>query len=173
MAKALTVKIKDVPDNGRPETYIGAIGRFQFNTDLAPTKAKTGDPMTLTLTLTGQGSFDRATMPDLTKIPQIAENFKVYEATEQTKGDQRRFTCALRPLAAGIKEFPPVAVSYFDVQAEKYVTLTSAPIPIDIEKADKLAGATSSQHRIVCRRDRKIWRRARKEYTRTSPTPAN
>ncbi|MGA2799257.1 MAG: BatD family protein [Thermoguttaceae bacterium] len=140
LAKALTVKIKDVPEQGRPETYIGAIGHFQFEADLAPRKARTGDPMTLTLTLSGQGSLDRATMPDLAKIPQIAENFKIYEATEQTKGDQRQFTCSLRPLEAGIKEFPPVAVSYFDVQDEKYVTLTSLPIPIEIEKADKLAG---------------------------------
>ncbi len=140
VAKALVVKIKDVPEEGRPDTYIGAIGQFHFDADLAPRKAKTGDPMTLTLTLSGQGSLDRATMPDLMKIPQIAENFKVYEPTEQTKVNQRRFTCGLRPLAVGIKEFPPLAVSYFDVQEEKYVTLTSPPIPIDIEKADKLAG---------------------------------
>ncbi len=140
VAKALTVKIKDVPEQGRPETYIGAIGRFQFDADLAPRKAKTGDPMTLTLTLSGSGSLDRATMPDLSKIPQIARNFKIYEATQQTKGDRRQFTSSLRPLEAGIKEFPPVAVSYFDVQDEKYVTLTSPPIPIEIEKADKLAG---------------------------------
>ena len=31
-------------------------------------------------------------------------------------------------------------VSYFDVQAEKYITLTSPPIPIEVEKADALAG---------------------------------
>jgi hypothetical protein len=140
VAKTLTVKIKDVPEEGRPETYIGAIGRFQFDADLAPRKARTGDPMTLTLTLSGQGSLDRATMPDLSKIPRIANNFKIYEATEQTKGDQRQFTCSLRPLESGIKEFPPVTLSYFDVQDEKYVTIASQPIFIDIEKADKLAG---------------------------------
>jgi hypothetical protein len=140
VAKALSVKIKDVPEEGRPENYIGAIGRFRFEADLAPRKAKTGDPMTLTLTLSWQGTLDSATAPDLAKIPQIANNFKIYEATEQTKGDQRRFTCSLRPLEAGIKEFPAVAVSYFDVQDEKYVTLASQPMPIEIEKADKLAG---------------------------------
>jgi hypothetical protein len=140
VAKALTVKIKDVPEEGRPENYIGAIGRFRFDVDLAPRKAKTGDPMTLTLTLSGQGTLDSTTAPDLAKIPQIANNFKIYESTQQTKGDQRQFTCSLRPLEAGIKEFPAVAVSYFDVKDEKYITLASQPIPIDIEKADKLAG---------------------------------
>jgi hypothetical protein len=140
LAKPLLIKMKDVPDEGRPENYIGAIGRFRFEADLAPRKAKTGDPMTLTFTLTGQGTLDSATAPDLAKIPQIADNFKIYEPTEQTKGDQRRFTCGLRPLVAGIKEFPAVPVSYFDVRDEKYVTISSQPIPIEIEKADKLAG---------------------------------
>jgi hypothetical protein len=140
VAKAFTVKIKDVPEEGRPNTYTGAIGRFKFDADLAPRKAKTGDPMTLTLTLSGQGSLDKAAMPDLSKIPGIADKFKIYEPTEQTKGGRREFTCSLRPLEAGIKEFPSVAISYFDVQAEKFVTLESPPIPIDIEKADKLAG---------------------------------
>ncbi len=88
VAKALLVNIKDVPEEGRPENYIGAIGRFQFDADLAPRKAKTGDPMTLTLTLSGQGTLDSITAPDLSNIPQIADNFKIYEATEQTKGNR-------------------------------------------------------------------------------------
>lgn len=140
VAKALLVNIKDVPEEGRPESYIGAMGRFQFEADLAPRKAKTGDPMTLTLTLSGQGTLEGVNAPDLSKIPQIAENFKIYEATEQSKSDRRQFTYSLRPLEAGIREFPAVTVSYFDVQQEKYVTLSSPPIPIEIEKADKLAG---------------------------------
>jgi hypothetical protein len=149
VAKTLSVNIKDVPEEGRPDNYIGAIGRFQFSADLAPHKAKTGDPMTLTLTLSGQGTLDSVTAPDLTKIPQIADKFKIYEATEQTKGNEKQFTYGLRPLESGIKEFPPVAVSYFDVQDEKYVTVSSAPIPLEIKKADRLAsreisGATNS-----------------------------
>ena len=129
-----------MPEEGRPDNYIGAIGRFRFGAELAPLKAKTGDPMTLTLTLSGQGALDNAAAPDLSKIPEVAENFKIYEATEQTKGDQRQFTYSVRPLKEGIHEFPAVSVSYFDMDQEKYVTLASAPIAIDVEKADQLAG---------------------------------
>jgi len=63
VAKALVVKIKDVPEDGRPENYIGAIGRFQFDADLAPRKARTGDPMTLTLALSGQGTSEYSFWP--------------------------------------------------------------------------------------------------------------
>ncbi|HEY4760359.1 MAG TPA: BatD family protein, partial [Thermoguttaceae bacterium] len=139
VAKPLLVNIKDVPEEGRPDTYIGAIGSFQFSAELAPHKAKTGDPMTLTLTLSGQGTLDSTLAPDLSKIPEIAKNFKIYEATEQTKGNQRLFTYSLRPLESGIEQFPPVTISYFDIEQEKYVTLASSPISVQIEKADALA----------------------------------
>jgi hypothetical protein len=139
-AKPLSVKIKDVPEEGRPDTYVGAIGQFKFDADLTPRKAKTGDPMTLTLAFTGEGTLSGITAPDVAKIPGIAKNFKIYEATDQTKGDRKQFTYSLRPLEAGIKEFSAVDVSYFDVRDEKYVTLTSPPMPVQIEKADKLAG---------------------------------
>ncbi len=139
VAKTLLVNIKDVPEEGRPDNYIGAIGRFKFGADLMPRRAKTGDPMTLTLTLSGEGTLASVAAPDLTQNPQVAKNFKIYEATEQTKGNQRQFTYSLRPLEAGIGEFPALTVSYFDVQEEKYVTLSTPPMAIDIEKADKLA----------------------------------
>jgi hypothetical protein len=140
VAKPLTVKIKDVPEEGRPDNFIGAIGRFKFDADLAPRKARTGDPMTLTLSFSGEGTLDSITAPGLSRVPQVAKNFKIYEATEQSKGDRKQFTYSLRPLESGIKEFPALAFSYFDVQSEKYVTLSSRPIPIEIEKADALAG---------------------------------
>ncbi|MGW8256284.1 MAG: BatD family protein [Thermoguttaceae bacterium] len=139
VAKQLLVNIKDVPEEGRPENYIGAIGQFDFEANLEPKKAKTGDPMTLTLTIDGQGTLDSAVAPDLTKIPRIAEKFKIYEATSETKGKRRQFTYSLRPLQAGLREFPSIKIAYFDPKAEKFVTLASSPIPIEIEKADKLA----------------------------------
>ena len=140
VAKPLTVVVKDVPIEGRPESYIGAIGKFKLAATLTPLKVKTGDPMTLTLSLTGEGAWDGVSPPALGKISAIADHFKIYEATEQTKGNRREFTYSLRPLDAGIAEFPAVPISYFDVEADRYVTLHSEPIPIEVTKAVRLAG---------------------------------
>jgi hypothetical protein len=139
VAKALHVAIKDVPSQGRPDSYCGAIGRFEVSATLTPRKAKTGDPMTLTLTLTGQGTLDAAAAPDLTRIPALAGKFKIYDATEQTKGRGRQFTYSLRPLDAAVTEFPSIPVSYFDVGQERFVTLHTEAMPIEISRADVLA----------------------------------
>ncbi len=126
--------------DGRPESYIGAVGRFRLSAKLSPQQVKTGDPMTLVLALSGEGALESAKAPDLSKNPAIAKNFKIYDATEQTKDGVRRFTYSLRPLTAEIKEFPPIEASYFDVQTERFDTLRTDPIPLEITAADKLAG---------------------------------
>jgi len=139
VAGRIEVNVKDVPLEGRPDTYTGAVGQFRLSGDLNPKRAKVGDPMTLTLVLTGKGTLESVSAPDLGRVAAIAKRFKVYEATEQIKGDSCRFSYSLRPREEGIKEFPPVALSYFDVQAERYVTLQTDPIPITVTEASRLS----------------------------------
>lgn len=141
VAKPVSVVVKDVPIEGRPDCYVGAIGKFDFTASLTPKKVKTGDPMTLTLTMTGEGAWDAVSPPAIGKTAAIADHFKIYDATEQSKGNRREFTYSLRPLDAGITEFPAVPVAYFDVDSDKYVTIETDPIAIDVTKAVKLSGS--------------------------------
>ena len=152
VAHPLVVTVKDVPAQGRPESYIGAIGQFSVASDLVPTQAKVGDPMTLTLTLQGQGTIELAEAPDLTKIPEVVDQFRVYEATEETRGGHRQFTYSIRPLRAGQTMFPPVALSYFDVEQEKYLTLQTEPISLAISEAEQLTGDDISVATAALRR---------------------
>lgn len=140
VAEPLTMTVKEPPLDGRPADYTGAIGRFAIAAQLSPTKAKVGDPMTLTLTLRGEGTRDAVRPPDLEAIPEVAESFKVYDATEQDAGEARQFTYSLRPLKEGTASFPPVGMTYFDVDREEYVSLNTKPIPLEIGTAEVLSG---------------------------------
>jgi hypothetical protein len=135
VAKPLVVEVLDVPKSGQPDCYNGAIGVFQLSAKLAPTRARTGDPMTLTLSLEGEGTLDNATPPDLKQIPAIAKRFSIYDATQHSKGSERQYIYSIRPLDADVHEFPAVPVAYFDVDAKKYVTIESKSIPIEVTKA--------------------------------------
>ena len=144
LARPVTVTVKNVPVQNRPDSYIGAIGQFQpprgsFRAKLHPKKASVGDPMTLTLTLSGKGSLENASPPDLKRVREISEQFKVYEPTEEGQGNQREFIYSLRPRKQGIKEFPPVPIAYFDPDAEKYVPLKTRAIPIEVTEAARQA----------------------------------
>ncbi len=138
-SKPLTILVKDVPRNGRPESYIGAIGHFRLDAELTPRKSKVGDPITFTLVLSGSGSLAAVKPPDLCTAPAVAGRFKVYEATQKTDSDTARFVYSLRPLSEGDEPFPAVKASYFDVDKGRYATLQSEPIPISITKAEQLS----------------------------------
>jgi len=139
IAKPVAVTVRDIPLDGRPASYNGAIGQFQIESQLAPTKAKVGDPMTLTLTVRGQGTLDALTAPRLEDISEVAGHFRIHEGTEESDDEMRRFTYSLRPLDAGIERFPPVEMSYFDVDREEYVTLKTAEIPVEVGIAEELS----------------------------------
>ena len=139
VAKPIVVTVKDVPLDGRPDSYIGLVGTFRAQVELEPKQSKVGDPMTLSIELSGSGTFANAVAPDLKRIPEVVNRFKVYEATEEIKNDRCRFTYGLRPQAADIGEFPSIPLSYFDVETERYVTLETEPIPVQIMKTDHLS----------------------------------
>lgn len=139
VAKPVQVVVKDVPLLGRPDSYIGAVGQFQVSADLSPTQAQVGDPMTLTITLRGEGTLENAIEPDLNRIAEITERFKVYEATSRTEGNTKQFTYSLRPKQSGTEPFPEIPVAYFDVDQEKYVELATKAIPIEVTQAERLS----------------------------------
>ncbi|MCA9119293.1 MAG: BatD family protein [Planctomycetaceae bacterium] len=138
-AKPVIVRVKDVPTEGRPESYTGAIGRFEIGADVSPQTAKVGDPVTLTLWLRGQGTLENVLAPKLDGIANFDKHFKIYEATEETRDDSREFTYSLRPKSVDASEIPSIPISYFDVDRESFVTLQTDPIPISVTAADRMA----------------------------------
>lgn len=138
-AKPVYVQVNEVPSLGRPSSYVGAVGQFQVEAELTPWRARVRDPLTLKITLRGKGAFEKATPPKLDALPDIDEEFQVYDDAQQRSGsDFTEFTYSLRPLRAGIKAFPSIPVAYFDVEQEKYVVLQTEPIPLEISAADPL-----------------------------------
>lgn len=137
-ASAVTITVKEPPAEGRPTSYVGVVGRFDARADIAPRDAKIGDPLTLTLTLSGAGSLESAAAPKLDQVADIARRFKLYEATQQADASGCRFTYSLRPLVAGSEPFPAVPLAYFDPDAEKYAVVHTEPVPLRVSAADRL-----------------------------------
>ncbi|MDD2599956.1 MAG: BatD family protein [Kiritimatiellae bacterium] len=139
---AVTVRVTPPPDQGRPEYFIGSVGRnmlatAQFDTTLC----KVGDPLTLTLEITGDISITNLRTPTLSLQPDLTRNFRIYDENVKTetlpKG--KRFTYRVRPTVAGTLEFPPIKIAYYDSDARAYKTITTAPLPIQAEATTQVA----------------------------------
>lgn len=143
LAKPVTVTVTDVPQENRPADYIGAFGVLRWDVNLTPQKAKVGDPLTLTLCLSGEGSMANVRPLDLSVNPDVAANFRVHmPPTEEVNERSCIFTYTIRPQRSGEMVFPPISVSVFDVSTERFVSLQSLPIPLEIADSETVQSAT-------------------------------
>ena len=64
-SESVTLNAKPLPPNA-PSGFSGAIGTFTMAVDAKPKSVQAGDPITVTATISGRGSFDRMNGPVLT-----------------------------------------------------------------------------------------------------------
>jgi hypothetical protein len=130
-----SIDIKPLPTAGRPATFSGAVGDFTLATSAQPNKARTGDPISMKVEIKGLGNFDRIEKPALINT----EGWRTYQPSEETQALDDLGLSAVKtfnfPLIAAkqVNNLPLVEFSYFDPNAEKYVTLKSSPLNIEIE----------------------------------------
>jgi len=130
-----TVKVLPLPTEGRPADFSGAVGQFQISASASPTQIAVGDPVTLKMTVSGTGNFDRLSGLTL----ESTDGWKTYppsakfEPTDEIGYSGKKvFEQALIPQKTDIKNVPPVKLSYFDPEARKYATLSSSPLPLQV-----------------------------------------
>lgn len=127
------IRVQPLPEKGRPEDFSGAVGQFKLSVSAKPTTAQVGDPITLKMTISGSGNFDRVTAPSLVD----GTGWKTYEPSDTFKASgssgfrgRKRFEQAIVPESAAIRAIPPVRFSYFNTRSKKYATLDTKPIAI-------------------------------------------
>lgn len=132
-SEAATLEVKPLPPKAPPE-FAGALGNFSMKVDVNPKKAAVGDPITVTATITGRGNFDRVAAPGL----ENDNGWHKYPPSDKFKQDDDVGISGAKTfeIVLSAKEnkqtLPPLVFSYFDPVKEKYVTLRSDAIPLQI-----------------------------------------
>ncbi len=138
---ACTVRVVPPPEENRPASYIGAIGTFlKGSASLDTQTCKVGDPLTLTLAISGDIRLENIFPPPLNEQAQLTRNFRIYEDTIKTGGDDtsREFIYTIRPMMAGTLELPPIELSYFNSAERCYKTIKTEPIPVRANEAAEI-----------------------------------
>lgn len=135
------IVVRPVPSQGRPDNYVGAVGQYTIAAEATPNRAQAGEPITLSLAITGSGSMDVVRAPPLSRQPDLTRDFKVSDESLAgvVSGSTKVFTTTIRPLHDKVKAIPAIEYSYFDPDLEQFITVTSDPIPIEVQQADVLA----------------------------------
>jgi hypothetical protein len=116
-----------------------------------------GDPVTLSLTLSGPAAIDQAQLPPLDSFAELGEAFilRPDSLREQVEEKQKVFRVSLRVKGEEVRELPPLEVPYFNTRTGSYALARTAPVPItvrptriltesDLEGAQPLAALTGS-----------------------------
>jgi hypothetical protein len=134
-AEPVELEVKPLPAAGRPESFSGAVGQFTFKAAGAPNRVKAGDPITMKLSVSGRGNFDRIEAPALAD----PDGWRSYPASADFKASDdlgvsgtKTFSMAVIPEAKKTA-MPVFEFAYFDPAAEKYVKVKSEPAALTVE----------------------------------------
>ena len=129
---SVTIVAVEPPSTGRPADFNGAVGDLAIDARLdSVAGGRVGDPMLLTLRVTGAGNvklFPRPAMvvPWAGLVP--ADERVTVDSSSARIGGQKEFDWVLTPRVAGEFDLPPVRYGYFDPWRHSYdVAVSSSP----------------------------------------------
>jgi hypothetical protein len=126
-AEPMDVMIRPLPTEGRPDTFGGAVGKFDMHMEVQPNEVAAGDPITLTVRISGQGNFESLSMPSIN----LGDDFRRYDPKLIASGnDHKVFEQVFIPRSDRIRELPAVSFSFFDPEQMSYQTIVRGPLPL-------------------------------------------
>ncbi len=141
----LDFQVAPLPE-GAPEGFDNAVGKFTIGTSIKETNVTEGEPLAVDVIVSGSGNLDNLRSPKMID----PSGWKVYDATPNQRGEERRdlngsvvFSQFIRPLEmkTGV---PPFRLVYFDPEAEKYETVMTEGISLNMKPAMAGKGFESS-----------------------------
>jgi tetratricopeptide (TPR) repeat protein len=135
-SEAIELDVQPLPPDAPDSFYEGNIGQWRFEVTTDRTRAKMGQPLRIRVTVRGDGQIRRTALPELPAI----EGARVAGTDEKLDrkidrgivGGTKTVEYTLVPTREGTLTIPSLEFSYFDPKQEKYETIDTQPIEIEI-----------------------------------------
>jgi len=135
-AQLKTIRVKALPETGKPENFTGAVGQFEFDVTTNKTTLKSEESLKAVVQVKGIGNLKLFQLPKLV----VPSSLEVYEPEHKENvrttyaGMQGviKDTYTVVPQYQGNYPIPELEFSYFDPKAEKYVVLKSITHQVEV-----------------------------------------
>ena len=128
------LKVLPLPREGRPADFSGAVGSFTLSGALSQNAVHTGDLVTLTLSLQGEGWLGNISLPK----PAPVKGFKTYPAKEKLHTTLKRVTEQVWiPSDPQVTEIGAVSFSFFNPRHDRYERSSTGPFKLTFLAADE------------------------------------
>lgn len=143
-----TLNVKPLPEAGKPANFGGAVGDFDFSVTTSKEQLNASESLQAIVEVSGKGNLKLFQLPE----PELPSSLEVYdpeyEESIQTyvSGMEGKVSnnYTIVPSFKGKYPIPSISFSYFNPDTEKYVTLNSEEISIEV-----LEGPTASSGNIA------------------------
>ena len=140
-SRPVTITVLPLPE-GKPESFSGGVGQMKFEATINKTETKANDPVTLKVTVSGNGNMKFVDAPRINFPP----DFEVYDPKISTKlnatstSGSKIFEYLIIPRHGGTYKIPAIDFSYFDPQTRQYNTLHSDECTLTVERGEEQPG---------------------------------
>jgi hypothetical protein len=144
-----TITVKPLPEKGKPASFTGAVGAFDFKVIPSKTKLKAGESLDLEVSVSGKGNLKLFTLPK----PVVPSSLEIYDPAHQENVQtpvtgmigkvSDRYTVI--PQFKGKYTIKPITFSYYDVKTSSYKTIASQEIIIDVLEGDGVLAASNTK----------------------------
>jgi hypothetical protein len=138
-----SIVARALPETGRPASFRGAVGQFEFRVAAKPTQVAMGDPITLSISVIDRsrgGEELKTLQPPPVDADALGNAFRVPSdpLAGTVDGAMKTFTQTIRPTTTNVTQIPPIEFSWFDPAKGEYVTTRSQPIDIRVSPSERL-----------------------------------
>ena len=125
---------------GAPASFKGGVGQFSISAELSKDSLRTHDAASLIVTIKGNGNVSLLEEPDVVFPPDFeVYDTKVSESVDKASGmsGSKTYEFPFIPRSAGDFAIAPVKYSYYDIKADRYVTIETPMIPFTVKKGNE------------------------------------
>jgi hypothetical protein len=139
-SKPVKIEVLPVPEEGKPESYTGAVGNFTVTAGIDKTEITTDDIANFKLVINGSGNIKLIEAPVL-KLPNgltAYDPLVVDTITGRTTtiSGSKTITYPISPRTPGEYNIPSLSFTYFNPQSGKYVTINTNPAKLHVKPGD-------------------------------------
>jgi hypothetical protein len=149
-----TVRVKALPDEGKPVDFSGAVGEFEFKVFADKNVLKASEAAQIKVEVSGSGNLKLFEIPKITTpveleayTPEHKEN--IITSLNGLKGTiSDAYTVV--PQFKGKYKIPEASFSYFNPKESKYFTMVSEPIFVEVTEGKEIPVAnndTAASHK--------------------------
>ncbi len=133
----LSINVRELPEEGKPLNFSGAVGDFELSVDASRTNLEDNESTQIKVKINGKGNLKLLSIPELS-LPSALEKYDP-EYTDDVRVNREGMNGSVTnsytvvPRYAGIYPVDPLEFTYFDPNSKSYKTLSSDPFDLTVE----------------------------------------